>query len=280
MRLALEIFLAQSLVILVVAGVAYWSLTEVAKLLAANREITTRTAEALRIEVSLRESMRRASALEERFVVFGDQEYASKPIEVAQEIREGLAQLPVRLGTELERARLREATQHFVAYGEATAKGRRLRAAGDARRAGEVISREAVPAAQRFTLTCERGPGSFTMTGDENRIVQVLVNLIANAVRFTAPGGAVTVRLVDSGADLEAHVEDTGMGIPADQVAVIFDPYRQAHAGHGGTGLGLAVVRAMVDAHGGHVSVDSEEGKGSRFTVILPRQPSGPGARA
>src|SRR5262245_54788009 len=151
MRLALKIFVAQSLVILVVAGVAYWSITEVAKLQTADRDITTRTTGALRIEVSLRESMRRASALEERYVVFGDREYASKPEAVAREIQDGLAALPERLGSELERVRPPAAERHFAAHREAAARGRALRASGDARRAGDIISKEAVPAAERFS---------------------------------------------------------------------------------------------------------------------------------
>src|SRR5262249_52666150 len=128
----------------------------------------------------------------------------------------------------------------------------------------------------------QRGPGDFAMLGDENRLVQVLVNLIANAIRFTSEGGQVVVRLVDAVAELEVHVEDTGAGIPADQLPYIFERYRQAHSGRGGTGLGLAIAQAMVEAHGGRVTVESQEGKGSRFSIILPRRPStaAPGAAA
>ena len=61
------------------------------------------------------------------------------------------------------------------------------------------------------------------------------------------------------------------MGIPADALPNIFDPYRQAHRDRGGTGLGLAIVRGVASAHGGRVIAESREGKGSRFTVLLPR---------
>jgi signal transduction histidine kinase len=101
------------------------------------------------------------------------------------------------------------------------------------------------------------------------------VNLIANALRFTPPGGRVAVRLTDAQSELRVEVADSGVGIAADQIPLVFDRYRQAHTGHGGTGLGLAIVHAMVEAHGGRVSVESEEGKGSRFTVTLPRTPAG-----
>src|SRR5688572_24594697 len=116
MRLAFKIFLAQSLAVLVVGAVAYWSITEIGKLQTSDRASTTRTASALRLEVSMRESMREASDLERRFVVFGDREYASRPSEVAREIETGLTTLALRLTTELEQARLREARESFVAF--------------------------------------------------------------------------------------------------------------------------------------------------------------------
>ena len=124
----------------------------------------------------------------------------------------------------------------------------------------------------RVTLVRERVGTRFTMLGDEDRLVQVLVNLLANAVRFTPVGGTVTVRLVDAGPECEIQVEDTGVGIPATELPHVFESYRQAHPGKGGTGLGLAIVRGLVQAHGGRVTVESQEGKGSRFTVLLPRE--------
>jgi two-component system sensor histidine kinase GlrK len=124
----------------------------------------------------------------------------------------------------------------------------------------------------RVTLVRERIGTRFTMLGDEDRLVQVLVNLLANAVRFTPVGGTITVRLVDAGPECEIQVEDTGVGIPAPELPHVFESYRQAHPGKGGTGLGLAIVRGLVQAHGGRVTAESQEGKGSRFTVLLPRE--------
>jgi two-component system sensor histidine kinase GlrK len=122
-----------------------------------------------------------------------------------------------------------------------------------------------------ITLQRERVGTKFGVTGDEERLVQVVVNLIANAVRFTPTGGRVVLRTVDAGPECEVQVEDTGIGIPAAELPHVFETYRQAHAGRGGTGLGLAIVRALVLAHGGRVTVESHEGKGSRFTVLIPR---------
>src|SRR5437870_39026 len=122
------------------------------------------------------------------------------------------------------------------------------------------------------TLDRERVGERFTVSGDEDRLVQVVVNLLANAVRFTPAGGRVIARVVDAGPECEVQVEDTGLGIPAAELPHIFDSYRQAHAGKGGTGLGLSIVRGLVQAHAGRVTVESYEGKGSRFTVLLPRE--------
>jgi signal transduction histidine kinase len=112
---------------------------------------------------------------------------------------------------------------------------------------------------------------NFHVVGDEERLVQVVVNLVANAVRFTPKDGRVTVVLRDAGPEVELAVEDTGVGIPASALPHVFDSYRQAHRGRGGTGLGLTIVRGVVHAHDGRVSAESEEGRGSRFTVTLPR---------
>ena len=122
-----------------------------------------------------------------------------------------------------------------------------------------------------ITLERERLGSNFAYHGDEERLHQLVVNLRANAIRFTPRGGRVVVRLIDADAELELQVEDTGVGIPADALPHIFDAYRQAHRERGGTGLGLAIVRGIVDAHGGRVTAESQEGKGSRFTVLLPR---------
>src|SRR5213594_571747 len=121
------------------------------------------------------------------------------------------------------------------------------------------------------TLERERVGANFTYLGDEERLHQLVVNLGANAIRFTPRGGRVVVRVIDASAEIELQVEDTGVGIPADALPYIFDAYRQAHRERGGTGLGLAIVRGIVDAHGGRVTAESQEGKGSRFTVLLPR---------
>jgi two-component system sensor histidine kinase GlrK len=129
---------------------------------------------------------------------------------------------------------------------------------------------------QELTVTRASSGGDFTVSADEDRVMRVVVNLLDNAIKFTPPGGTVVVALRDLGKEVAIGVEDTGLGIPADVLPRIFEPYRQAHGGRVGSGLGLAIVKGLVAAHGGAVEVASEEGRGSRFEVRLPRTaPSG-----
>ena len=132
---------------------------------------------------------------------------------------------------------------------------------------------ELKPSADHAGVTLERElvGEDFALLGDEPRLLQVVVNLVGNAIRFTKRGGRVVARLVSTGTELEIQVEDTGIGIPPSELPHVFEPYRQAHSDRGGTGLGLAIVRGVAQAHGGRVTVESQEGKGSRFTVLLPR---------
>jgi signal transduction histidine kinase len=118
---------------------------------------------------------------------------------------------------------------------------------------------------------------------DPARITQLLGNLLSNAVKFTPDGGRVEVRLRKDGDQLELAVADTGVGIPAADLERIFERfYRTAIARRQaiqGTGLGLTITKAIVEAHHGTIAVDSEEGRGSTFTVRLPLGLS-PGARS
>jgi signal transduction histidine kinase len=120
-------------------------------------------------------------------------------------------------------------------------------------------------------LEAEGLGAGLAVAGDEARLGEVVVNLVANALRFTPKGGQVRVRLSAAEREILLAVEDTGVGIPAEALPGIFDRYRQVRSDRGGSGLGLAIVRSVVDAHGGRVAVESTEGKGTCFTVALPR---------
>lgn len=129
--------------------------------------------------------------------------------------------------------------------------------------------------AKGVTLQVSLEPGSWQLTGDPDRLQQVVWNLLANATKFTPPGGCVTVLSRCRGADAIIEVRDTGIGIARDFLPYVFDLFRQGHGSatrrQGGLGLGLSIVRHLVELHGGVVHAWSEgEGKGATFTVRLP----------
>jgi CheY-like chemotaxis protein len=113
------------------------------------------------------------------------------------------------------------------------------------------------------------------VTGDADRLQQVVWNLVSNAIKFTPPGGRIDVEVRRADAKAEITVRDTGQGIPASFVPYLFERFRQMDASiarrHGGLGLGLSIVRHLTEAHGGTVDVESAgEGLGATFRVRLP----------
>jgi len=130
-------------------------------------------------------------------------------------------------------------------------------------------------AAKRVALRVQPPVEALVAEADPVRVQQILWNLLQNAVKFTPEGGAVTVRLERDGCEARLVVEDTGQGMDPTFLPDVFEMFRQADAGlsrrHGGMGIGLALVRQLVDLHGGKVRAESEGlGRGSRFTVWLP----------
>lgn len=107
---------------------------------------------------------------------------------------------------------------------------------------------------------------------DENRLVQILFNLIGNAVKYT-PQGQVAVRARQYGGFVEVYVEDTGVGIPKDKFETIFQPFEQlSESDEEGTGLGLKITKQLVEIHGGRIWVESEVGKGSKFIFTISQE--------
>jgi signal transduction histidine kinase len=116
---------------------------------------------------------------------------------------------------------------------------------------------------------------SSPVLGDSDRLQQVVWNLLSNAIKFTQRGGRVEVHLRESGPNAVVQVRDTGIGIRPDFLPYVFDRFRQAEStltrSHGGLGLGLSIVRHLIELHGGTVEVESEgEGQGATFLVRLP----------
>jgi hypothetical protein len=129
--------------------------------------------------------------------------------------------------------------------------------------------------AKSIQVECFIASAVGLVSGDPNRLQQVVWNLLSNAIKFTPPGGVVKVSLERSGSHAQIRVSDTGVGISRDFLPYVFDYFRQADASstrkHGGLGLGLAIVRHLVELHGGTVCAESPgEGKGATFTVKLP----------
>lgn len=145
----------------------------------------------------------------------------------------------------------------------------------------EVIDRavvvvSAAAAAEDVGLVVAPHSGVMRLRADPTRLRQILINLLHNAVKFTPPGGEVEVSATPdpTRSVVVVRVSDTGIGIPADQLSAIFEPFHQIDSAlsraHEGTGLGLALVKRLVDLHGGRISVASTEGRGTVFTVELP----------
>ena len=112
-------------------------------------------------------------------------------------------------------------------------------------------------------------------SGDPDRLQQIVWNLLSNAIKFTPKDGRVEITTAQIDSHIEIAVTDTGQGIPAEFLPHVFDCFRQADGTstrrHGGLGLGLAIVRHLVELHGGTVHVESAgENRGSTFTVCLP----------
>jgi PAS domain S-box-containing protein len=131
--------------------------------------------------------------------------------------------------------------------------------------------------AKQVGLAVHHGDRPIVVAGDPDRLQQVLWNLLSNAIRYTPAGGRIDVSLDDDGARARVRVVDTGIGIEPDFLPHVFERFRQADAStsrtHAGLGIGLALVRHLVELHGGIVQADSRgPGAGSTFTVWLPAQ--------
>jgi PAS domain S-box-containing protein len=120
----------------------------------------------------------------------------------------------------------------------------------------------------------EAEPCEIQVEVDPEKLRQILLNLVSNAVKFTVPGGRVWVDCLERGDEVVVRVHDTGIGIPADKLETIFEPFVQLDMGltrqHGGTGIGLAISREFARGMGGDLSAISEPGRGSVFSLRLP----------
>ena len=138
---------------------------------------------------------------------------------------------------------------------------------------------------KKLVMSCKVPPALPLVLGDRDKIRQVLLNLLGNAVKFTPEGGKIEVAAQlstllpapDSARAVRVSVRDSGIGVPPEHQKRVFDPFFQVDNSstreYGGTGLGLSIVKRLVEAHGGVVWVDSEAGKGSIFSFTIPLAP-------
>jgi signal transduction histidine kinase len=128
---------------------------------------------------------------------------------------------------------------------------------------------------KRISITGSVDSSLVSIDADPRRLDQVLGNLISNAMKFTEDGGEIEVGAAPADAAwVQVWVRDSGEGIPADELGQLFEKYRQGNnvknSKYKGTGLGLVICKMIVEAHGGKIRVDSQEGKGSTFSFSLP----------
>jgi len=133
-----------------------------------------------------------------------------------------------------------------------------------------------MPLAEEKDVTLTTGSmASVVVNGDRARLKRLLVNLIDNAIRYTQSGGTVTVSVKQNSDSVEFTVTDTGIGIPAGHLPQIFERFyrvdKARSRAEGGSGLGLSICKQIAEEHGGSISVESEEGEGTKFAVRVPR---------
>ena len=130
---------------------------------------------------------------------------------------------------------------------------------------------------RQLTLTYVPGSSTETIMADPDRIRQVIVNILSNAIKYTPAHGNVTVLCGQQKNNVYVQISDTGIGIPEKDLPMLFERFYRVDKARsremGGTGLGLAIAKEMVEAHNGSIAIDSEYGKGTTVTIYLPRKP-------
>ena len=139
---------------------------------------------------------------------------------------------------------------------------------GECVRAGEVLA-----AQKNLKLLFEDAPRSIVLSGDDDLLKRMLLNVIDNAVKYTPAGGAIDVKLTTENDSARLTVKDTGIGVPLEDQPRIFDRFYRVDKARsrtlGGAGLGLSIAKSIVELHAGAISVSSDSG-GSTFTIDLP----------
>jgi signal transduction histidine kinase len=130
---------------------------------------------------------------------------------------------------------------------------------------------EPLAAAKGVSLSAEAELPTCVGRFDSGRVLEVLANLVSNALKFTTSGGRVSIRVAREGSDLHFAVADTGTGIPEDALLGVFEKFKQVAKDRRGLGLGLYISKGIVEAHGGRMWGESQLGAGSTFHFAIPR---------
>ena len=137
------------------------------------------------------------------------------------------------------------------------------------------VSVEPMASKKNISITTDLDPATHTIFGDPDRLEQILINLLDNAIKFTNPGGKIIIQSKDLGNDVSISVEDSGIGIKQEDHSIIFEKFKQIEnllsRKYPGSGIGLAIVKNLVEAHGGYIQVESTLGKGSKFIFSIPK---------
>ena len=127
---------------------------------------------------------------------------------------------------------------------------------------------------KKIRLTYEKNARQIKIFGDESKLEKLLLNIIRNAIKYTEKNGKIKIWIEDDGEFVKINIQDNGIGIPKEDLPYIFERFYRVDKARsrkeGGTGLGLSICLWIAEAHGGYISVESEQGKGSTFTVHLP----------
>ena len=177
--------------------------------------------------------------------------------------------------------RLKRAVEDLLLVAEIEAERLELRpeATDLAELAAATVEHALPAAAERGVELLLQISGRLPLEADAGRLRQMLDNLVSNALKFTPSGGSVTLSARNGDGPLRVEVTDTGIGIPQEELRQVFSRFYRASSATRraipGTGLGLVIARAIVEGHGGTISVESADGEGTRVTVTLPHQAGG-----
>ncbi len=125
---------------------------------------------------------------------------------------------------------------------------------------------------KNITIIFEPREVGAVTNADAMLIGRVITNLLDNAIKYTNPGGVVTISLIDSNSNIIVRIKDTGIGIPENHLPYIFDTFYRGKRDMKGSGLGLSIAKTIVEAHGGRILVESTPGRGSTFSFTLPKR--------